>query len=186
MFTIKECCDRYQIASTKTLYTRINGLKDKGIDAKLIVYKGKSFIPEELQKELDSLDSHINRGGKIAEYQPLLSVSVLPPQQHTTTQQLDSLSKTNYFLLTPELIEQLAIAVANNLKPADPFWHIDRLKMLARFEIEITSAELKSLIKVQPQGDRFNRGSFEFIKVGKIGRQSAWRVRSILDLKKSQ
>ncbi|HEY9599113.1 MAG TPA: hypothetical protein V6D33_15715 [Cyanophyceae cyanobacterium] len=34
----------------------------------------------------------------------------------------------------------------------------------------------KRVIGVQPKGERFTRGSFTFVRTGKIGSQAAWRV----------
>lgn len=178
--SISEYCDRFNIKSRSTLYTRINGLKAKGINTDLITKDGKSCIPEALQQELDSLHQHLKSGNNIGSYQPLSKVEVLPPEnrtaQYNRAGQLHSTTEQQYFLVTPELIQELAIAVTKNLKPLDPFWHVDRLRMLARFNIEITTKELRSLIGIKPKGERFNRGSFEFVKVGKIGSQSAWKV----------
>lgn len=76
-----------------------------------------------------------------------------------------------------ELIERITGAV----KPAaDPLQHYAALERAIASGWLLSSAEVRSLISTSPHGNRFQRGSFIFIRSGKIGGQSAWRVAKIV------
>ncbi|NEN95023.1 MAG: hypothetical protein F6K50_05620 [Moorea sp. SIO3I7] len=57
---------------------------------------------------------------------------------------------------------------------------MEQLKMAAEEGWLLTTSEVKELIKVKPHirkgEDAYRRGSWVFIKSGKIGRETAWRV----------
>ena len=62
---VKELCDRYGIKSRKSLYTRLDGLKAKGISADLPKDGNKSYATKEQIFFLDQLDEHLKDGGTI-------------------------------------------------------------------------------------------------------------------------
>lgn len=73
-------------------------------------------------------------------------------------------------------IELLGDRIASKLKPHSKD---EALLWYGENKILISSAQVKELIGVSPKGQEFVRGSFKFIKSGKIGNQSAWRVKII-------
>jgi hypothetical protein len=64
--------------------------------------------------------------------------------------------------------------------PTDPLWYMEVLERACAGNWVLTSAEIQTLIGVQPichRGDEsFQRGCWVFVKAGKVGTQNAWRV----------
>ncbi|MDJ0590532.1 MAG: hypothetical protein QNJ72_11130 [Pleurocapsa sp. MO_226.B13] len=75
-----------------------------------------------------------------------------------------------------DVARAIATEIAPYLPPKDLLWQLERLRWCAEEKLQLTTSQVKELIGVKPRGDRFVRGSFTFDKVGKIGKESAWRV----------
>jgi hypothetical protein len=62
----------------------------------------------------------------------------------------------------------------------DPTWYMIALERAANSKWILTTSEVKQLIGVTPttkKGERtFKRGCFVFVKSGKVGNQTGWRV----------
>ena len=189
MYGIQTLCDRYSLASRKSLYTRLNGLKSKGINIELVTKEGRSYASEEIKKHLDDLNNHILNGEPVSSYQPVTKTEVLnnSPDHNTTTQHNDTTTQykgtttQQYIAVTPAQIKDIAIAVAQIVQPKpDPLAYMNKLMMLSEFGLEVTTKEVANLIGIKPRGRFFKRGSFEFVKVGRIGNQSAWKVVQVM------
>lgn len=191
MLSIKQACDRYNLSSTKSLYTRLNGLKVKGIDTELVVQgkTKKSFITEELLRHLDDLHLHLSQRGTIANYQPITDVETIQNRDDTALhdgKELANAPRSLEVAIDRASIQEIAIAVAGILQPlmppADGSWKLQELRLAARFGYQLTTSQVRSLIGIKPVTPKgktsFVRGSFEFCKVGKIGKQNAWVVES--------
>ena len=169
---INELCDRYGIASKKTLYRRLTG-----IDLELNKENGKVAATRE---QIEMLDDHISRGGTTSNFVPLSQSEVVSSSRHNETQ-LGDVSETRHtttqLKLTPEIIELFV-----ELTPSkDPLYNLIKLQKASQEEWELTTSQVAQLIGVKPQtkgGESFYiRGSFIFEKVGKIGCETAWRVK---------
>lgn len=75
-----------------------------------------------------------------------------------------------------QLVHEIAAALRPEVNPIDHWFTLERAA-LANFLL--SSLEVKQLIGVRPMGDRFTRGSFTFIKSGKIGSSTAWKVKKL-------
>ena len=64
--------------------------------------------------------------------------------------------------------------------PTDPLWYMEVLERAYAGKWILTSTEIHQLIGVQPTctkgSESFQRGCWVFVKAGKLGNQSAWRV----------
>ncbi|UIE40173.1 hypothetical protein [Leptodesmis sichuanensis] len=64
--------------------------------------------------------------------------------------------------------------------PPDPLWYMEVLERAYAGNWVLTSAEIQKLIGVQPTcpkgSDSFQRGCWIFVKAGKLGTQTGWRV----------
>ena len=173
MLSIQELCDRYSIASRNSLYNRLNSLKSKGIDVELVKDKGKSFAGQLLIDVLDQQDKWLNEGGILDNFQPVEEVEINQMRDRDIIP--ITLPSTNDLILNSIAIALTKIAESN--KPQrDPLWHVEQLMLAAKFKIQLSTSQVKQIIGVKPRGEVFQRGSFKFIKVGKIGRESAWVV----------
>jgi hypothetical protein len=77
-----------------------------------------------------------------------------------------------------ELIEAIARHIAAT---CDALQHYAALERAIASGWLLSSSEVRGLIGVKPSGDRFQRGSFIFIRAGKIGAQAAWRVAKVVE-----
>ena len=78
----------------------------------------------------------------------------------------------------PSLLTLLE-TIASNTAPPNPIAHWERLAWLATEGILITTTEVYHLCGAKPSGDTWDRGSFRFVREGKIGTQTSWRVYKI-------
>ncbi|MBG1259775.1 hypothetical protein [Nostoc commune] len=77
-------------------------------------------------------------------------------------------------------VVQLVEAIARHLRPAEPLQHLKELQLAATEGWLLSSSEVEGLVgckpRVQKGEQQFTRGSFCFVRSGKIGNQSAWKV----------
>ena len=121
-----------------------------------------------------------------------------PPTQRTDRAEIPSPSSATKvppafpeeILLNQSIAEQLgAIAdslakldrvLASRLQASNPLWYMDVLERAQTSKWVLTTEEVEQLIGVKPHcpGDEnsYQRGCWVFVKAGKIGLQTAWRV----------
>ncbi|MHC5611716.1 MAG: hypothetical protein ACYTXA_12035 [Nostoc sp.] len=77
-------------------------------------------------------------------------------------------------------VVQLVEAIARHLRPAEPLQHLQELQLAATEGWLLSSSEVEGLLGCKPRvksgESQFTRGSFSFVRSGKIGNQSAWKV----------
>jgi hypothetical protein len=77
---------------------------------------------------------------------------------------------------------QLVETIARHFQQQrDPLQHYTALERAIASSWLLSTSEVRSLISTKPRGDRFQHGSFVFIKTGKIGAQAAWRVAKVIE-----
>lgn len=202
---VQELLLRYGIKSRKSLYSRLDGLgislaKDSNkvyatpeqielLDQqdKHIKNGGtiKNFIPT-TKVTVDNTGAQHN-----TQHSDSLDISnVSSATQHNT--QLTTQYSTQTQLLG-EFVQALQIAIheanlafserASKMNPPDPLWYLEKLEAASAMAWELTTSQVKELIGVTPRCDRgkntFKRGSFIFVKSGKIGRQTSWKVQKL-------
>ena len=183
---IKELCARYKLNSRKSLYTRLNGL---GIT--LSKKDNKSYATEEQIALLDQQNEHIKRGGTIENFEPIEIAQVTvhnPTTQNDKNPDLSSLAATTLhstqLQITPELLENvveaISGAISSKITPPSPLWFMTELERARASGWLLTTSQVKALIGVKPSCKKgkktFERGSFIFVKSGKIGNETAWKV----------
>ena len=195
---VKELCDRYKLQSRKSLYSRLEavGLKLPKDD------DGKAYATEPMIQELDDLDQHLKNGGSLKHYTPVTLVTthiestdnsnIIDNTTQTTqltTQQATQMSREELL----EIIEVLGTAIsersasrcASRLQPIDPIAYNHSLEQAQQQNWILSSFEVKQLIGIKPscpKGENvFTRGCWAFTKAGKIGNQTGWRVKKIVE-----
>jgi hypothetical protein len=100
-----------------------------------------------------------------------------PPSDLTVYEQIDRHLET----IAKALIELSETLTPSSQLPANPLWYMEVLERAYTGEWVLTSAEIQKLIGVQPTcskgSESFQRGCWIFIKAGKLGAQTAWRVK---------
>lgn len=173
--------ERYGLSSRQAVYDRINDLK--------IVPAARGKLSSEQLDILDKLDTFLtnNPGAAIADFPKEAEISPVERMEKPFTAQLDKsdLSSGQLDKLQPadnfiELVREIAAAVQPKVPQRNPLDYFADLENAAANSWLLTSAEVKALIGVKPvvkKGDRsFTRGSFSFVKSGKIGSSTAWKV----------
>ena len=204
--TVSQLCDRYNLNSRKSLYTRLKGV---GIE-ELTKKDNKSIATEGQIKLLDQQHEHLKNGGTIKNFVPTTQAevilhntssnpdisSIVETAQHNTEPLTFSDFKsekqagvhsalTTQTQLLGDIVESVTVAIAPYMQPTDPLWYMTILERARVQEWELTTSQVKELIGVKPvcnSGKRtFKRGSFIFVKSGKIGNQTAWKVQKVKD-----
>lgn len=102
------------------------------------------------------------------------------PKTEPSPPKLDILRIDERLATMAESLAKLADILASRLPVPDPLWHMEVLERACAANWIVTTEEVEQLIGVKPQyhagENSFQRGCWSFIKVGKIGSQTAWRV----------
>ncbi len=186
---VKELCDRYSLSSRKSLYSRLEaaGVKLPKDD------DGKAYATEQIIQKLDDLDKHIKNGGTLKNYTPVTSVTThleatdnedyldsVVDKTQLTTQSTTQMSREELL----EIIEVLGTAIARQLKP-DPIAYNASLEKAQANNWILSTSEVQQLIGVKPSCKKgknvFIRGCWTFIKTGKMGSQTGWRVSKVIE-----
>ncbi|NEP31750.1 hypothetical protein [Moorena sp. SIO3B2] len=186
-FPIKDLQTRYNIGRS-ALYERF-----KHANIKPNKEGTRSFISGEQLEELDRLNTHLERGGTFEDFEPLLTEGFTEDSQEGIS--LDSspdsspdVHRTRFWNAEREALEVFINTIAsgieraniNRMQPLSPIEYMQQLKMAAEERWLLTTSEVRELIKVKPHTrkgeDTYRRGSWVFVKSGKIGRETAWRV----------
>jgi hypothetical protein len=95
----------------------------------------------------------------------------LSPPNHHINEQLDKIFSR---------LEQMEILMSNHQTPLNPLWYMPILEQVETQAWIISSEEVEQLIGIKPHcapGDNFFvRGCWKFVKTGKVGTHSSWRV----------
>lgn len=161
-YPVSELQSRYSIGK-QAVYNRLDALKIKPEK-----HGNRSYISLEQLQILDQLHDHINDGGTMADFQS-------PPIESSLTL-VDTVDKTTGLSKADDLIT-LIERIAAALRPTEqPLSHWEQLEKAVANNWLLSTADVQRVTGVKPKGERFTRGSFTFVRSGKIGNQLAWRV----------
>ena len=164
-YPIASLQERYSLSSKQSVYDRIKALSIEP------VARGK--ISSDQLDKLDKLDKHLKSGGTLSDFESshteVMAAAIEPAAATAINQEREN------FL---ELIEAIARHFAT---PHNPLQYYGELERAIACGWILSTAQVKALIGVKPTGDRFVRGSFVFVKSGKIGAQAAWKVFKVVE-----
>jgi hypothetical protein len=165
-YPIASLQERYSLSSKQSVYDRIKALSIES------VARGK--ISSDQLDQLDKLDKHLKSGGTLSDFE----------SSHTEIFRVEAIEPAVAANLTNDRENFLEVieAIARHIsKTRDPLQHYAALERAIASGWLLSSSEVRSLIGVKPTGDRFQRGNFVFIRSGKMGNQSAWRVAKVVE-----
>lgn len=178
--------DRYSLGK-QAVYNRIDAL-----EIKTFKEGNKSYITAADVELLDSLHDHIKSGGKMDDFKSPRTELVTSPLDRLdkstgqidrldrSTSPLDRLDTSTGQIDTLGEVAALVEAIARHLRPTEPLQHLKALEEAAAAGWLLSSSEVEGLIGCKPRvksgESQFTRGSFGFVRSGKIGNQSAWKV----------
>lgn len=176
-FPVAALQDRYRLGK-QAVYNRIDALQ-------IQTFKegNKSYITANDVERLDQLHDHISSGGKMDDFKsPRTELTTRPVDRldTSTSRPVDTLDTPTGQVNTLLEVVALVEAIARHLQPADPLQHLKALEEAAAAGWLLSSVEVEGLIGYKPRvkkgEQQFTRGSFSFVRSGKIGNQSAWKV----------
>jgi hypothetical protein len=185
---IKDLMEKYDLKTRQSIYNWSRALgfelaKDS---------TGQAYATIEQIFLFDQLSEHLKGGGKLDNFTPV-SIAVVDTPIDTAIdrvvdtpidselnggvyQSIDTAIDTASRPGETELLLKIIQAVSGRRSLVD---NLKDLVWLADRNIAISSADVEQLIGVKPHGETFSRGSFRFIRSGKIGNQLGWRVEKI-------
>ena len=179
---IADLPDRYQVSRSQ-VYARIDALKQR--DPSLTPGKRgkKAYASPRLIELLDSLHVLISQQGEtLAEAVSRVlgeepqTRPVRPTGQPDRTQD-GTLVPTGD---RPSDLALLASAIAANQPPPDPLNRYRALDEIAAKGWQLPTSELAELLGVKSlSGQEFERYGFRFVRVGKAGAESTWKVEKL-------
>lgn len=188
-YSIKELQNRYGLKTRQSVYDRV-----KAVDVVLLKEGNKSYVTEDAITILDQLQEHLNLGGSIKTFTPTVKTRLHSPIDSVNSQldsltvnsqidsvntQLDTKEKYVQLELFEITIEEVVKKVVEKVVPSNPINHWEKLDQARERGYILTSKEVAQLLGTKPKGKEWIRGAFKFIRFGKIGNQSAWKVYKI-------
>ncbi|MDJ0618423.1 MAG: hypothetical protein QNJ63_17050 [Calothrix sp. MO_192.B10] len=106
-----------------------------------------------------------------ADLTPIFPSQPAAANTHNLEQQLTAIADS---------LTRLEQMLASRLPPTDPLWYMNVLENAHKSNWILSTEEVEKLIGVKPRcdagQDSFQRGCWVFMKIGKMGSQTAWRV----------
>jgi hypothetical protein len=135
------------------------------------------FDPNEYKQRLAQLQERLAQPQAESESIPTPPVTAppIPPAESAISpsfsEQLNAIA---------ESLTKLEEMLASRLQPPDPLWYMNILERAQTANWILTTEEVEQLIGVKPRcetgKDSYQRGCWTFLKVGKMGAQTGWRV----------
>jgi hypothetical protein len=189
---ILELCDRYGIASKKTLYSRFEaaGIKPHKDSS------NKAYCSDDQIAILDDLNRHLKEGGTLRNFTPVSVVTTHTTQEAKQPEPLtyETLAKNEDAALaikdsdsvvsTTQLITVLTALAEGTAKQTaknqhDPLRKHEQLEKTVEKGWILTTSEIEEIIGVKPHGESYSRGNWIFKRAGKIGRELGWVVERV-------
>lgn len=178
--TISELLERYSLKTRQTLYKRLNTL---GITLEKDP-SGKGFASSKQIELLDQLHKHIEEGGTNKNFVAITKPTIEPEILDDHNRNENLIRETNLTSLESTQVQldlfDLVGAISTIAKSkTSPLQNLDELYKAAQRKYLLTTKQVYELVGAKPHGSEWIRGSFKFIKKGKIGSTTAWLVEQV-------
>lgn len=178
---IKQLLERYNLKTRQSIYNWCEAVK-------ITLEKdsqGHAYATPEQVKLLDQLAEHLDKpGATLSSFTPMsittidskLDIPIDIPIDTITDRKISPVHQQ----IDNQLLGEILNAIASHLTPPDPLWYMTILERARVSEWLLTTTEVEKLIGVKPRTEKnqksYKRGNWIFVKAGKIGNQTAWRV----------
>ncbi len=182
-FPVSQLQSRFSLGK-QAVYNRLQQL-----DIKPFKEGNRSYITADQLQLLDQLHEHINQGGTMAEFPKSAAspVDKLDTPVDKAASLVDTVERgmtksaaNNLDVLVQVVSAGVEKAIASSVQAKSPLWYMGELKRAVDEDWLLTTKEIQQLIGVKPRTKKgestYTRGSFSFVKSGKIGGQTAWKV----------
>ncbi len=159
---------RYRIERS-TLNYRLAYLRSQGFQLDKDD-RGRNVATPEQVSLLDDIDRHLKTGRRLEDYILPCPAEVAP--LHSAPLTADS---------PPSVSGEASLAqvIAAALLELDPLRSERAMLWLSQQAITIPTSKVRDLLGVKPTGLTWDRGNWRLHRVGKIGRETAWRVEAL-------
>jgi len=168
---IQELCDRYLLKSRQSIYEWAKALNIKlGKDESNKVYA----TPEQVEL-FDELSEHLKAGNSIKSFTPLVK-TVVSFSPDVVSLSADTITEPSHSSDLVDLVNAIA-----SLK--SPISHHEELEKACINNWLLSTSEIKQLgfsVSCKNGKAYCDRGCWRFIKVGKVGHESSWKVSKLL------
>ena len=172
---IQELCDRYSLKNRQSIYEWA-----KALDIKFDKNNSnKSYATSEQIELFDQLSEHLKNGNTLKSFSPLVKTTVSFPSD-TVNLSADSVGYSVNQLPDTVTFIHLVTAIAS-LK--SPISHHEELEKACINNWLLSTSEIKQLgfsVSCKNGKTYCDRGCWRFIKVGKVGHESSWKVSKLL------
>ncbi len=169
--------DRYGINRSQ-IYVRLDALKK--LDPSMVPTKRgkKAFINARMLEVLDGMAALITQG-YTTDHAAEKVLGITPQTQPDTNP--DSLARQDRTDITVRDMMAFMMAMQQNNQPADDLAVFRKLQELADNDWRPSTSQLAQMMGVNslPTGNQFERYGFRFIKAGKNGTETAWKVEKL-------
>jgi hypothetical protein len=164
-FPVAALQDRYGIGQAQ-VYNRMEKLGIKPVQ------RGK--VSAEQVDQLDKYDEFLKTGGVTFSNESGITISNGIPLEKAHALEDANLATINQL---SQLVEKLAFFILE--KKRSPLTAFEELEKAQASGWLLPSSIITEIIGVRPRGEEFERGSFKFHKIGKLGRESSWLVTKV-------
>ena len=169
-FPVAALPDRFS-TSKQTVYTRMEAL---GISP---FKQGKrAYIHLDQLHQLDALHDHLAAGGHLQDFSTSASETTQLEEVDVSTH---AISNTNAPLERLVNAAESLTGALMDVAKTDLIANWRRLQEASEQGWLLTTSQVWELTGAKPHGQSWQRGSFEFRKTGKIGREAAWSVERV-------
>lgn len=177
-YPVSDLPSRFNLGK-QAVYNRLEALSIKPIKV------GKrSYISAEQLEVLDRLHLHIDQCGSMADFESSHLLQIIPLDAIDKSTGLVENVHTQAELLVNLIAGAVSGAIASTVQQRNPLWYMSELEKAEAQSWLLTTSEVHQLIGVKPTTPKkvsiYQRGCFIFTKAGKIGTQTAWKVKKII------
>lgn len=169
-FPVSELQSRFNLGK-QAVYNRLDAL-----DIKPFKSGNRAYITADQLQLLDRIHEHLIQGGTMADFQP----SQRSKSPLDTLDSSSGLLDNNLEVLVKLIAGAASQTIASTIPTRSPLWYMSELEEAQTQGWLLTTSEIQKLIGVKPTTAKgtstYQRGSFSFVKAGKIGTQTAWKV----------
>ena len=179
-FPVSELPARYDVARSQ-IYARLDALKQRDESLGPEKRGKKSYVDEALLNLLDSMHVLIKQGETVSDAADRV-LSVEPQTRPMSpVRQLDRTQDTSIvYQEQPSELAVLLSAIASQQKQPDMLDRYRQLDEIAEKGWELPTHEISEILGLKTlSGTEFERHGFKFIRCGKVGSQSAWKVEKL-------
>ncbi len=177
---VADLLQRYQLKQRKSIYDRVNFLKERGWIGDLLKEEdtNKSYASDRQLQLLDEIDNFIKDGNRLKDF-------LIPSTVYTLKQTMEQPVESSLDSSSQEQDSYLLLIALRAIVAKMPDNSLDRYRQLEEAvekEWILPTQLVKNLIGVNPHDGKngyFQRGNFVFVKAGKIGRATGWLVKKI-------